>query len=71
MNKLSELSDKKFDRAYAKEMVTDHEKAVKLFQSYQRASSNKELEAFARETLPVLEEHLRMAQALEKSLSGK
>lgn len=71
MNKLSGLSDKDFDRAYAEAMVEDHEKAVKLFQQYQRDGSNKELGAFAQQTLPVLQEHLHMAQALEKSLSGK
>jgi putative membrane protein len=71
MNMLSGLSDKDFDRAYVKEMVKDHEKAVKLFQKYQRESSNKELGAFAQQTLPILEEHLQMAQTLEKGLSGK
>jgi putative membrane protein len=71
MNKLSGLSDKAFDRAYAKAMVEDHEEAVKLFQQYQRESSNKELGAFAQQTLPILEKHLHMAQTLEKSLGGK
>jgi putative membrane protein len=71
MNKLSGLSGRDFDRAYAEEMVQDHERAVKLFQKYQQESSNKELGAFAKQTLPVLEEHLQMAQTLEKSLGGK
>jgi putative membrane protein len=71
MNKLSRLSGRDFDRAYAEEMVQDHERAVNLFQKYQQESSNKELGAFAKQTLPVLEEHLQMAQTLEKSLGGK
>jgi putative membrane protein len=71
MNKLSGLSGKNFDRACAEEMVKDHEKAVNLFQKYQRESSNKELGLFAQQTLPILEDHLQMAQTLEKSLGGK
>src|SRR5512134_2270500 len=54
MNKLSGLTDKDFDRAYAEAMAEDHEKAVKLFQQYQRDGRNKELGAFAQQTLPVL-----------------
>lgn len=71
MNKLSGLSGKSFDRAYMEDMTEDHEKAVKLFQQYQQHGSNKELRAFAEQTLPVLREHLQMAQTLEKGLGGK
>ena len=71
ISKLSVLSDKEFDRAYAEAMVEDHQKAVKLFQQYQRESGNKQLGAFAQQTLPVLEGHLRMAQTLQKNVEGK
>jgi putative membrane protein len=71
MDKLSGLSGKNFDRAYVEDMVEDHEKAVKLFQQYQREGSNKELRAFAQQTLPVLQEHLHMAKTIEKTLPGQ
>jgi putative membrane protein len=71
MNKLSGLSGKSFDRAYMEDMTEDHEKAVKLFQEYQQHGNNKELRAFTEQTLPVLREHLQMAETLEKSLGGK
>jgi putative membrane protein len=52
-----------FDAAYAKHMSDDHGKAVELFTKESR-SQNAELAAFARKTLPTLEEHKRMADGL-------
>jgi putative membrane protein len=69
-SKLSGLSGKNFDRAYAEEMVKDHERAVKLFQQYQREGKNQELREFAQKTLPILQEHLAMAQKMQ-TMTGK
>lgn len=71
MQKLSGLSDKNFDRAYAKAMIEDHQKAVKLFQEYEKKGKNKELREFAQQTLPVLQDHLHMAQNVQSALGGK
>jgi putative membrane protein len=70
MKKLSGLSGKNFDQAYAEDMVQDHEEAVKLFQDYQREGTNQELREFAKQTLPTLQEHLAMAEKIETALSG-
>jgi putative membrane protein len=70
MKKLSGLSGKNFDQAYAEDMLEDHEEAVKLFQDYQREGTNQELREFAKQTLPTLQEHLVMAQKIETALSG-
>jgi putative membrane protein len=51
-------------------MVEDHQKAVKLFQKCRRESTNHELREFARQTLPILQEHLAMAQKMETTLAG-
>jgi len=58
------------DRAYAEDMVEDHQKAVKLFQKCQRGSANHELLEFGRQTLPILREHLTMPQKMETTLAG-
>lgn len=52
-----------FDEAYAKNQVNTHEQTIKL---YHRASNsdNADISAFAKETLPKLEEHLSMAREL-------
>jgi putative membrane protein len=64
MKKLSGLSGKNFDHAYAEAMVKDHEKAVKLFQQCERECTSDELREFAKQTLPILREHLTMARKM-------
>ena len=64
MTKMSALSGAAFDRAYAKEMVNDHNKDVALFQREASRGSDSDLKAFAQKTLPTLQEHLSMARAL-------
>ena len=63
--KLAALKGQKFDSEYAQHMVNDHEKAVTLFQKQEKHGEAKELKDFAAKTLPVLEEHLKMARALK------
>jgi putative membrane protein len=54
-----------FDVAYSKQMAADHEEAVALFKS-EAATGNTDpdLSAFAQKTLPTLEHHKSMADAL-------
>jgi putative membrane protein len=56
------------DKKYVKEMLSDHNDAVKLFK---KASESKdpEIAAFAQRTLPTLEHHLMMVQALDKAIN--
>ena len=56
------------DRAYAKEMVSDHVGAVKLFENASQ-SADPDIAAFARKTLPTLQHHLAMAQELAKDVN--
>ena len=62
--RLGKLSGAAFDRAFAKVMVADHKKAVSLFQSEASNGRDAELKAFASSMLPMLDEHLKMAQQL-------
>jgi putative membrane protein len=75
MAKMSQLSGAAFDRAYAKEMVKDHQKDVSLFQKQATRAADSDLRAFAARTLPTLEEHLRMAREMNgqggSTMSGK
>ncbi|MFN3579308.1 MAG: DUF4142 domain-containing protein [Pseudomonas sp.] len=54
-----------FDQAYAKNQVNAHEESIELFQ---RASNSDlaDISNFANETLPKLEEHLKMARELAR-----
>ena len=71
MKKFSSLKGADFDREYAEHMVMDHEKAVALFEKEARNGEAAELKTFASKTLPVLQEHLKMAQALQSQIVRK
>lgn len=69
-NKLSRLSGDSFDREYAKDMVEDHMHDVSEFRKEATNGQNDPIKSFASETLPTLQEHLKMAQDMQKSVSG-
>ena len=52
-----------FDAAYGKQMKEDHAKTVALFQAATQ-TSDPDLAAFAKKTLPTLTEHEQMAGEL-------
>jgi putative membrane protein len=56
------------DSDYVKEMVSDHEEAVKLFEKGSK-SEDPDIAAFAQKTLPTLQHHLMMAQDLKSSIN--
>ena len=64
MAKLDKEAGADFDKAYAKAMVKDHKEDIDLFKKEASSGENADLKAFAQKTLPTLEEHLRMAEAL-------
>jgi putative membrane protein len=66
--KLKALDSAAFDKAYASQMVKDHEEAVALFEKESSAGKDASLKAFATETLPTLKEHLKMAQDLQAAV---
>jgi putative membrane protein len=69
-DKLSKLSGDAFDRAYARDMVKDHENDIASFQ--QEAANGRDLgiKTFASETLPTLQDHLKLAKEMMKSVSS-
>lgn len=69
MRKMSGLSGEKFDREYAKMMVSDHRKTVSEFQREADRGTDPELKAFAAAQLPALQGHLRMAQRLNDKVT--
>jgi putative membrane protein len=62
--RLSKLSGDKFDKAFAKHMVTDHKKDISAFEK--EAKKNDAAGQFAKDTLPTLRKHLETAQSLDK-----
>ena len=70
MKKMSTLSGADFDRAYMASQVRAHRDAVALFQKESKSGKDEELKSFAANTLPALQEHLKMATELAKSTNA-
>lgn len=64
IGKLDKLSGAAFDREFAQRSVKDHEKDIKDFEKAASKVKDPDLKAWAEKQLPVLREHLAMAQKL-------
>ena len=62
-DKLSKLSGSEFDKAYMREMVSDHEKDVAAFKKESTSAKDADLKNWAAKTLPTLEDHLKQAKS--------
>src|SRR5579872_4722539 len=60
-----------FDRAYMKAMVKDHEDDRQEFVKEAKEAKDDDVKAFAARTLPVIEEHLRMARDIAAKFEAK
>ncbi|MFL5330737.1 MAG: DUF4142 domain-containing protein [Gemmataceae bacterium] len=59
---------KNFDKDYMDHMVKDHDEDVAEFKKASQSAKNADLKAFATKTLPVIEEHLKMAKDIQSSI---
>ena len=64
VSKITKLSGAEFDRAYSKMMLKDHRHDVSDFEKVSTGADDADIKAFASKTLPTLQEHLQMAEAL-------
>lgn len=67
-NKLSAKSGKDFDKAYVDDMIEDHQKDIREFESAIQTLKDPELKAFATSTLPTLKMHLAAIQQVKQQL---
>ncbi len=65
--RLSSLSGTAFDQAYAQAQVRDHQQAVALFRQEKSSGHDPALKTYAQKTLPILRQHLQLAQSLTTS----
>ncbi|MGE5478573.1 MAG: DUF4142 domain-containing protein [Bacteroidales bacterium] len=71
VEKLSGLSGAEFDRAYMSTMIDDHKKDINAFRKQADKGDNAQLKSLAQETLPTLEQHLRLAEDTQAKLGGQ
>lgn len=66
-----QLSKKKgaaFDKAFAQQMVKDHQKVIRLFTMQAENGKDEQLKNWAAQKLPVLKEHLEHAKHLQETV---
>lgn len=66
---LASLSGSKFDQAFVKEMVSDHKKDIAEY-SKEAKAGNSQAASYARQSLPTLQKHLRLAESLKRHPGG-
>src|SRR5256714_4654973 len=66
---LSKLSGEAFDRAYARDMVKDHQQDVAEFHREATSGRKDSIKRFAEQTLPTLQKHLKEARQMEQTVS--
>lgn len=69
--RLARLSGPAFDRAYISDMIEDHKKDIADFRKEAQSGKDPAVKAFAAKTLPTLQMHLQMVQALKSSRQSK
>lgn len=68
MKKLERADAAEVDREYIKSQVKAHEQMIELMEKQMESGENQQLKQYASEMLPVLREHLQMAQRIEQQL---
>ena len=66
-DKLSAMKGEAFDRAYMTDMVKDHHKDIAEFQKEANSGQDPDVKAWAGKTLPILQEHLSLAEKIHNS----
>lgn len=69
-DRLAKLSGADFDKAYMDYMVKEHKKDVKEFQKEADKAKDPDIKAFAANTVPILQEHLQMAENTDAAVKG-
>ena len=70
LTQLQQAQGPQFDQMYIQQQVQAHQTAVDMFRNYAQAGDNAQLKQFASQTLPTLQQHLQMAQEMQRSMRG-
>jgi putative membrane protein len=66
VDKMSALTDSKFDDAYIKGMIKDHKMDAKEFKAESAATKDADIKSFVDKSIPVVEAHLQHITAMKK-----
>ena len=65
-DRLEKLSGQEFDRAYMRDIITDHKTDVAEFEHESKMAKDPAVKNFAATTLPVLQSHLKEAEKIAR-----
>ncbi len=68
---LSKTKGRDFDREYMNQVIKDQEDNLKLFEQMANEVTNSDLRNYARQTIPLLRRHLRMARDIYGKIEGR
>ena len=66
---LSKLSGAAFDKAYARDMIRDHQQDIAEFNSEANSGRISAIKDFAEQTLPTLQDHLKQAREMRQAVA--
>jgi putative membrane protein len=66
VEQLMKLKGARFDHLFVQDEIRDHERAIAQFKREAEHGKDPEVKAYASKMIPILEDHLRLAQALAK-----
>lgn len=69
LDQLTAAKGDDFVKQYHDDQVTAHKEAGSLFERYSKGGKDEQLKSFAAKTLPVIQDHLKMAEDLDKKSS--
>lgn len=70
ISRLEKLRGQEFDREFLKDQIKDHSHDVQRYDQESHASRNDTVLHYVSETLPILKQHLALAEAVQAALQG-
>ncbi|MBK7857173.1 MAG: DUF4142 domain-containing protein [Archangiaceae bacterium] len=70
MKRLETLKGDEFDREFAKMMLEDHQKAVTMVETTLKSTQDSKVQSLLNKLLPVLKDHLRIAEQVSKRVQS-
>jgi len=71
LNELSEKTGAEFDKAYCNFMIKDHKDDIDRFKKEAEKGNDPDVKAWASGKIPALENHLTMAETLDKAIAER
>jgi len=69
MDRMSNVSGNQFDQQFVELAVTDHQRAVDMFQKAAQNAQSQDIRKFASDTVVIMQKHLDRAQTLKQQMN--